>query len=84
MKNTGLLAGMSNDALRSALAQAQKAYLDISTGKQGVSFSYAQGDGSRSVTYSATNLPALANVIQSLQSQLGIVKKPRRPTRFRF
>ncbi|MEP8861355.1 gpW family head-tail joining protein [Enterobacter asburiae] len=54
------------------------------TGQQGVSFSYAQGDGTRSVTYQQTSLPQLMAFIQLLQAQLGIVPRPRRPIRFRY
>jgi hypothetical protein len=82
--NRSLFAGQNQDVLRAKLAAAQLAYADLSMGKLGVSFQYAQGDGSKSVTYNATNLPALANLIQLLQVQLGIVAQPRRATRFRF
>ena len=34
-------------ALQTALAKAQQAYLDLSTGNKGESFSYAQGEGSK-------------------------------------
>jgi hypothetical protein len=81
---TSLLAGMSTTALQQALANAQQAYLDISTGAKGESYSYTQGDGARSVTYTRTNLPQLAALIQTLQAQLGIVQSPRRPMRFNF
>jgi gpW len=78
----GLLAGMQTSGLQKSLAEAQQAYIELSSGKKGVSFTYAQGDGSRSVTYTETNLPALANLIQTLQAQLGVVARPRRAIRF--
>ena len=79
---TSLLAGMDTAGLRASLAAAQQAYIDLSTGAKGESYSYTQGDGSKSVTYTRANLPALANIIQLLQSQLGIVPRARRPIRF--
>ncbi|HCU0876715.1 TPA: phage head-tail adapter protein, partial [Morganella morganii] len=40
---TTLLTGMSDAQLKQALVQAQQAYIDLSTGAKGVSFSYTQG-----------------------------------------
>lgn len=82
--NCGLLAGMPTANLRKALADAQQAYLDLTTGAKGESYSYTQGDGSRSVTYTKANVADLAALIQTLQAQLGIVQQPRRAIRFRF
>lgn len=82
--NASLLAGMQTSALRTALANAQQAYIDLSTGAKGESYSYTQGDGSRSVTYSKANIADLAVLIQTLQAQLGIVPSPRRAVRFRY
>ncbi len=81
---TSLLAGRSTAQLRADLAAAQQAYLDLSTGAKGESFSYTQGDGSKSVTYTRANLAQLSALIQMLQQQLGIVTVARRPVRFRF
>lgn len=82
--SSSLLAGMSTQALQTALANAQNAYLALSMGSKGESFSYTQGDGAKSVTYTRANLPALANLIQMLQSQLGIVCRARNPIRPAF
>lgn len=82
--NNSVLAGMTRAQLQEALNAAQAAYVDLMTGQQGVSFSYAQGDGTRSVTYQQTSLPQLMAFIQLLQAQLGIVPRPRRPIRFRY
>lgn len=83
--NTSLLAGaMSRAQLQEALTRAQQAYLELSSGAKGVSFSYAQGDGTRSVTYQQTDLGSLTGLIQLLQAQLGIVRRPRRALRFRY
>ncbi|EKN3946574.1 TPA: gpW family head-tail joining protein [Yersinia enterocolitica] len=83
--NTSLLAGaMTRAQLEEALNRAQQAYIELSTGSKGVSFSYAQGDGTRSVTYQQTDIGKLMGLIQLLQAQLGIVKRPRGALRFRY
>ncbi|RRE59659.1 phage head-tail adapter protein [Klebsiella pneumoniae] len=83
-RNTSLLAGsMTDEQLRDALQKAQQAYIDLTTGSRGVSFSYSQGDGTRSVSYQQSSSDLLA-LIQLLQAQLGIVARPRKPVRFRF
>jgi len=78
---SSLLAGMPVEQLRTALKNAQQAYLELSSGNKVESASYTQGDGTRSVTYTRAELPQLANVIQQLQRQLGIVPRARRPIR---
>lgn len=83
--NSSLLAGaMPREQLMAALASAQKAYIELSSGAKGVSFSYSQGDGTRSVTYQQTDIGQLVALIQLLQAQLGIVKRPRTALRFRY
>lgn len=79
-----ILSGMSTDALQAALAAAQQAYLDLSTGAKGESYSYTQGDGARAVTYSKANIPQLIALIKQLQMQLGLIRRTRRPLRFLF
>ncbi|ELN4044879.1 TPA: gpW family head-tail joining protein [Raoultella terrigena] len=84
-RKTSLLAGsMTDEQLRDALQKAQQAYIDLTTGSRGVSFSYSQGDGTRSVSYQQSSLADLLALIQLLQAQLGIVARPRKPVRFRF
>lgn len=84
-RNTSLLAGsMTDEQLRDALQKAQQAYIDLTTGSRGVSFSYSQGDGTRSVSYQQSSLADLLALIQLLQAQLGIAARPRKPVRFRF
>ena len=81
-RNTSLLAGaMTDEQLRAALAKAQQAYIDLATGSHGVSFSYSQGDGTRSVSYQQSTL---ADLLALMQAQLGIISRPRKPARFRF
>ena len=77
-----LLTGMSQEQLKQALNQAQQAYIDLSTGAKGVSFSYTQGDGTRSVSYQQTSLGDLLALIQTIQVMLGISR--RRPIRVRY
>ncbi|EOF4706153.1 TPA: gpW family head-tail joining protein [Klebsiella michiganensis] len=79
---TTLLTGMSNEQLKAALSQAQQAYIDLSTGAKGISFSYTQGDGTRTVTYQQTSLGDLLALIQTIQAMLGISR--RRPIRVRY
>ncbi|RYM50050.1 gpW family head-tail joining protein [Serratia proteamaculans] len=80
-----LLAGYgTRDQLLDALAKAQQAYIDLSSGARGVSFSYTQGDGTRSVSYQQSSLSDLVALIQLLQAQLNIVSNPRRAMRFKF
>lgn len=79
---TTLLTGMSQEQLKQALNQAQLAYIDLSTGAKGVSFSYTQGDGTRSVSYQQTSLGDLLALIQTIQAMLGI--SSRRPIRVRY
>jgi hypothetical protein len=83
-QNTSLLAGMPTAKLQAALAEAQQAYLDLSTGAKGASYSYTQGDGAKSVTYTQTNIAQLTALIRQLQAQLGVISRTRRPVRFRF
>jgi hypothetical protein len=82
--STSLLAGRSTAQLQTDLANAQQAYIDLSTGAKGESYSYTQGDGAKSVTYTQANLGALTALIRTLQLQLGIVTRARKPVRFRF
>ena len=77
-----LLTGMSQEQLKQALSQAQQAYIDLSTGAKGVSFSYTQGDGTRSVSYQQTSLGDLLALIQTIQAMLGISR--RRPISVRY
>lgn len=81
---TSLLAGRSNAALQADLAVAQQAYIDLQGGAKVVSVSYAQGSGSRSVTYTQASIADVQNLIRSLQSQLGIIQRARRPIRVVF
>lgn len=73
-----ILAGMDETTLRAQLATLQQAYLDLASGAKGESFSYTQGNGARSVTYTKANLGDLIRAIRLLQAQLGDIEAPRR------
>ncbi|MCA8260822.1 gpW family head-tail joining protein [Burkholderia multivorans] len=75
---------MDQSALQASLAEAQRIYIQLSTGAQEESLSYTQGDGTRSATYTRANLAQLSAAIQLMQAQLGIVKCPRRAMRITF
>lgn len=67
--------GMDRKQLLEMLQQAQQARFELATGKKGVSFSYTQGDGTRSVTYSQANMKELLALIQELQRALGMGRR---------
>lgn len=79
-----LLAGMDDGVLRQRLAQMQQDYLDLSSGRKAQSGSYAQGDGSKAVTYTQANIGQLVMAIRQLQAQLGIIPSARGALRPRF
>ena len=64
------LYGMTDAQLQAALASAQQAYLELRSGNKAVTVEYAQGDGSRSVTFQTTNLASLRLFIGELQAAL--------------
>lgn len=78
---TSIFAGMPRAQLEAALMNAQQAYLELSTGAKAVTLSYAQGNGSKSVTYQQTSMSNLVGLIKQLQAQLGVVHRPRSPMR---
>lgn len=79
-----VLAGMDTSVLQARLAQMQQAYLDLSSGAKGESFTYTQGDGSKSVTYTKANIGQLTMAIRQVQAQLGLICAPRHALRPRF
>lgn len=64
------LYGMTDAQLQAALVAAQQAYIDLRTGDKAVTVAYAQGDGSRSVTFQTTNIAAIRMFIGDLQAAL--------------
>lgn len=81
---TGILTGMSAAQLQAMLSQAQTALIELQMGKKGVSFSYTQGDGTRSVTYQPTSVADVTSLILQLQQALGIRSARRHAVRFRY
>lgn len=79
-----ILAGRPTEQLQKDLLTAQDAYLALASGKKSVSVSYAQGDGTKAVTYTQTSIADLIQTIKLLQAQLGIVCDPRRAIRVVF
>ena len=76
--------GMSQADLLQALTNAQNAYLLLMTGGKGQSYSYTQGDGARSVTYTMTTPAQVLALIRQLQQALGFVCRARRPAQFLY
>lgn len=79
--NTSIFAGMSKEQLQAYLASCQQAYIELQSGAKVASVSYAQGDGSRAVTYTQANATGLASLIKQLQQQLGIAGVRRKALR---
>lgn len=75
------LYGMTDAQLQAALTSAQQAYVDLRTGDKAVTVSYAQGDGSRSVTFQQTNMANLRLFIADLQAALNPGVRPCRRRR---
>jgi hypothetical protein len=82
---TSILDGVSVTQLQARLAQMQQAYLDLSSGARGESYSYTQGEGAKSVTYTRTNVADLVQAILGVQRQIdmltGLRVNRRRPVR---
>lgn len=74
------LIGVSDDTLRAWLSGCQQAIQDLTVGGKVQTAAYTQGDGSKSVTYTAADLVALRARAQMLAQALGLVAR-RRPLR---
>ncbi len=72
---SGPFVGMTQLQVTTALAQAQQALIAVETGGKPVSLSYAQGNGSKSVSYSAANADRLRQLIQQLAAAAGIGRR---------
>jgi hypothetical protein len=80
-----ILAGgnLSNATMQSFLAGLQQVYLQLSMGQSVVVAEYSQGPGStKKVTYKHTDITTISGAIMLLQSQLGVVRRVRRPIGF--
>jgi hypothetical protein len=69
--------GMSQPQLRTALAAAQSALIDLQMGKAVVSLSYSQGDGAKSITRKMGTVAECTALILQLQRALGIAPRRR-------
>lgn len=82
---TSIFDGIGIAALQARLAEMQQAYLDLMAGNRGESYTYSQGDGSKSVTYTRANIGDLAQAIITLQTRIdqltGLTINRRRPLR---
>jgi hypothetical protein len=76
--------GMSTVDMQSRLAALQAAYFDLSTGAKVVTATYAQGDGTKSVTYQQTELASIQRAILMLQKALNIIPHYPRARRVLF
>lgn len=65
--------GMNPADMQSRLAALQGAYFDLMSGAQIATATYNQGDGSKSVTYRATDIATIRRAILELQKALGII-----------
>lgn len=74
-----VLVGVDPATMTLWLQKAQLAYGNLMAGGQVESVSYAQADGSRSVTYTRANMGQLTQWIAMLQRALGLPVRGRRP-----
>lgn len=69
-RRTSILDGIDLSALQTRLASMQQAYLDLMSGAKIEVASYAQGDGSKTVTYTRANIADLTQAIIGVQTQI--------------
>lgn len=79
---TTILTGMTQAQAVAALAIAQADYIALMSGNKGETFSYTQGDGTKSVTYTRANIAGLVQLIGMLQTIAGVTRRSRRPVQF--
>lgn len=80
-QRTSILDGIDVTVLQARLDQMQQAYLDLTSGARGESYSYTQGDGSKSVTYTRSNIADLTQAIITVQSQIDLLTTGQRINR---
>lgn len=69
-QRSSILDGMDVSVLQARLAEMQQAYLDLTSGQRGESYSYTQGEGAKSVTYTKSSISHLTQAIITLQTQI--------------
>jgi hypothetical protein len=77
----GLFFGMSDADKLALLTKLRIAYSDLMAGGKGESFTYSQGDGAKSVTYTRANAGGLMQLINQLMAALGVCGARRAPLR---
>ena len=82
--NQTWLAGMTRVQLSLLLGQMLAAQVQLMAGNKPVSVSYAQGDGSKSVSYNMASAGQLQNSITMVQRALGMPGQSREPLRMRY
>jgi len=73
-----VFAGMSQQALQTALGNAQSALIALQTGQQVVTVSYGEGTGTKHVEYRAPQIAGLVQLIDELKACLGMARHARR------
>jgi hypothetical protein len=76
--------GMSTADMQARLVSLQAAYFDLAAGAKVVTATYAQGDGTKSVTYTPTDMTQIRKSILMLQKALGIINHYPRARRIVF
>lgn len=69
-RRTSILDGIDVATLQARLTQMQTDYLDLMSGRKVEVAGYAQGDGTKSVTFTKANIGAMVQAIIGLQSQI--------------
>lgn len=76
--------GMSAADMQSRLSALQAAYFDLAAGGKIVTATYNQGDGTKSVTYTAADKADIYRAVLMLQKALGIISHYPRARRVLF
>jgi hypothetical protein len=69
-QRTSILDGLDLSYLQSQLVAMQQAYIQLMSGAKVAMASYAQADGSRSVTYTQVDKEGLVQAILDVQTQI--------------
>jgi len=75
------LLGLSRDQLSELFQSLQKAMIELKSGAKVTNASYAQGDGSKSVTFAFTSQAQLINDMNEVARALGYPVQSRTPLR---
>lgn len=73
-----LLQGLTTEQLEALFTSLQTAIINLMSGRREVTVSYAQGDGSKSVTYSGADLAGLNLLLRYVGNALGKPMRRRR------